>query len=251
MEITMNKIRVTIWNEFHHEKTDENVKAIYPNGLHAKIKEMLSFDTDLEITLAALDDPDQGLPKELLDKTDVLLWWGHMRHGDVSDELVDRVAYRVINEGMGFIPLHSAHESKPFRRIIGTAGNLSWGAEQPEIIWNLFPNHPIANGIPSHFALQSEEMYGEPFLVAQPDELVFGSWFKHGNIMRSGMCFYRGIGRIFYFQPGHESVPTYHNETIIKVIDNAIHWAAPQSDIGVNRPTSCICQSNVDEEYGF
>lgn len=248
----MSKIRVTIWNEYRHEKSDDCVKQIYPEGLHAKIKEMLSFDSDLEITLASLDEPEQGLPEELLNNTDVLLWWGHMAHGEVSDELADRVAYRVINGGMGFIPLHSAHESKPFRRIIGTAGNLSWGSEQPEIIWNLFPNHPIANGLPEHFALESEEMYGEPFLVAQPDELVFAGWYKHGNIFRSGMCFYRGIGRIFYFQPGHESVPTYHNENVIHVIDNAIHWAAPVAQIGVNRPTSCKCQgTNIDEEYGF
>ena len=247
----MKKIRVTIWNEYRHEKTDENVRAIYPNGLHAKIKEMLSFDGDLDITLAALDDPDQGLPQERLDNTDVLIWWGHMSHGDVDDALVDRIAYRVINGAMGFIALHSAHESKPFRRIIGTAGNLSWGSEQHEIIWNLFPNHPIASGIPSHFALEQEEMYGEPFLVAQPDELVFGSWFQHGNIFRSGMCFYRGVGRIFYFQPGHESVPTYHNETIIKIIDNAIHWAAPVDNIGVTLPTNCPCSGDVDKEFGF
>ncbi len=222
-----NKIRVTIWNEFRHEKTKENVKAIYPNGLHAVIGEFLKETGDMEITLAALDDPAQGLPDEVLNNTDVLLWWGHMSHKEVDDELVKRIQARVYLGNMGFIALHSGHHSKPFKAIIGTNGNLQWGREQKEIIWNLSPSHPIAAGIPEHFLLESEELYSEPFYIPQPDALVFGSWFEDGNIFRSGACFIRGAGKVFYFQPGHESCRSFYNPYVQRIIKNAVYWAKP------------------------
>jgi trehalose utilization protein len=220
-------IKVTIWNEFRHEKSSERVKAIYPNGLHAAIKEYLDTDEELEVRLAALDDEDQGLPDEVLNDTDVLLWWGHMAHKEVNDELVDKIQTRVYMGKMGFIALHSAHYSKPFRKLIGTSGNLSWGRDQKEIMWNLMPSHPIAAGIPDHFILESEELYSEPFAIGQPDALVFGGWFEDGHIMRSGACFIRGAGRIFYFQPGHEYCRSYYNPYVLRIIKNAIYWAKP------------------------
>ena len=223
----MEKLRVTIWNEFRHEKTKENVKAIYPDGLHATIKAFLDKNEDLEVRLAALDDPDQGLPDEVLENTDVLLWWGHMAHGEVNDELVKKIQTRVYLGKMGFIALHSGHHSKPFKAIVGTNGNLSWGRDQKEIMWNLLPAHPIAAGIPDHFIIEKEELYCEPFYIPQPDELVFGGWYEDGFIFRAGCCFFRGAGKVFYFQPGHESCPSYHNEYVQRIITNAVYWAKP------------------------
>ena len=205
----MEKLRVTIWNEFRHEKTKENVKAIYPDGLHATIKAFLDKNEDLEVRLAALDDPDQGLPDEVLENTDVLLWWGHMAHGEVNDELVKKIQTRVYLGKMGFIALHSGHHSKPFKAIVGTNGNLSWGRDQKEIMWNLLPAHPIAAGIPDHFIIEKDELYCEPFYIPQPDELVFGGWYEDGFIFRAGCCFFRGAGKVFYFQPGHETCPSF------------------------------------------
>ncbi len=222
-----NKIRVTIWNEFRHEKTKEEVKALYPNGLHAVIGDFLAKTGQMEITLAALDDKDQGLPDEVLDNTDVLLWWGHMFHKEVDDELVKKIEKRVFLGKMGFIALHSGHHSKPFKAIVGTNGNLQWGREQKEVIWNLMPSHPIAAGIPEHFLLESEELYSEPFYIPQPDALVFGSWFEDGNIFRSGACFIRGAGKVFYFQPGHESCKSFFNPYVQRIITNAVYWAKP------------------------
>lgn len=224
-------IRVTIWNEFRHEKTKEKVKAIYPNGLHATIKEYLDTDEELEVRLAALDDEYQGLPDDVLNNTDVLLWWGHCSHKEVDDELVEKIRVRVYTGKMGFIALHSAHHSKPFKRIIGATGNLQWGRNQREIVWTLMPSHPIAAGIPDHFLIEDEELYSEPFFIGQPDALVFGSWFEDGNILRSGACFIRGAGKVFYFQPGHESCHSYHNPYVLRIIKNAIYWAKP-SDPG-------------------
>jgi len=220
------QLNVVVWNEFRHEKTKEEVKALYPNGLHAVIKEFLDEDTTLNVRLAALDDPDQGLPDEVLNQTDVLIWWGHKSHKDVSDELTQKIRDRVFL-GMGFIALHSGHHSKPFRAIIGTNGNLSWGRNQKEVIWNLMPSHPITKGIPDHFILESEELYSEPFYIPQPDALLFGAWFEDGHIFRAGACFHRGAGKVFYFQPGHETCRSFFNPYVRTIIRNAVHWAAP------------------------
>ena len=230
-----NKIRVTIWNEFRHEKTKEKVKALYPDGLHAVIGEFLAATGDMEVTLAALDDPDQGLPDSVLENTDVLLWWGHKSHNEVDDELVKRIQTRVYTGKMGFIALHSGHHSKPFKAIVGTNGNLQWGREQKEIIWNLMPSHPIAAGIPDHFILESEELYSEPFFIPQPDALVFGGWFEDGNIFRSGACFIRGAGKVFFFQPGHETCKSFFNPYVRRIITNAVYWAKPND-------TACVIE---------
>ena len=218
-------IRVTIWNEFHHEKTNDEAKALYPNGIHATIRDFLASDETLDIRLAALCDEDQGLPEDVLNQTDVLVWWGHMKHGEVSDELVERIRQRVYN-GMGFVALHSAHHSKPFKAILGTTGNLAWGREQKAIIWNLCPSHPIAAGIPSNFTI-FDEMYGEPFFIPKPDDLIFGTWYEDGNIFRGGCTYTRGLGKIFYFHPGHETCPSFHNPYVQQIIHQGIHWAAP------------------------
>ena len=231
-------INVTIWNEYRHEKSDENVAKLYPNGLHAAIGEFLSKNDDMKITLAALDDPDQGLPDEVLNNTDVLLWWGHMNHGEVKDDLVERIRQRVYVGGMGFIALHSAHHSKPFRAIVGTTGNLLWGDNQKEIIWNIMPSHPIAAGIPAHFELPEEELYAEPFQIPQPDAHIFEGWYEHGYVFRSGCTFLRGAGRVFYFQPGHETCPSFYDANVQRIITNGVRWAAP-NDFGYEIESGC------------
>lgn len=249
----MNKLRVVIWNEFRHEKTSEKVQALYPDGIHVFLKKVLDVNEDMEVSLAALDDPEQGLPDERLEQTDVLVWWGHMAHDEVNDELVAKIQKRVYLGKMGFVALHSAHHSKPFRAIVGTNGNLSWGRDQKEILWNLLPAHPIAAGIPDHFVLDKEEMYGEPFYIPQPDALVFGGWFEDGNIMRSGACFLRGAGKVFYFQPGHESCRSFYNPYVQRIITNGIRWAKPNSfgyeiDEGAPHIKTCIKDEVAVEE---
>lgn len=221
-------IKVTIFNEFHHEQHDEAVKKIYPNGMHNTIKDFLSENPDFEVTTATLEEPEHGLTDEVLKNTDVLIWWGHIRHHLVSDEVVQKVRRRVL-QGMGFIPLHSSHMSKPFLSLMGTSGRLYW-CEAPdisEILWTVVPSHPIVKDVPEYFKLDIEEMYGEPFGIPTPDEVVFISWFSRGNVFRSGCTFKRGNGKIFYFRPGHETSPTFHNKNIQKVISNAIYWANP------------------------
>jgi len=218
-------IRVTVWNEGRHEKTHEAVKRVYPDGMHAVIAKHLAAQEDLTVRTATLDQPEHGLTEAVLAETDVLTWWGHMAHQDVQEEIVSRVQARVLG-GMGLIVLHSAHFSKIFQRLMGTTCNLMWReANEKTRLWVVAPNHPIATGLGPYFELPHEEMYGEFFDIPAPDELVLVSWFAGGEIFRSGCCFNRGHGRIFYFQPGHETYPTYYDGNVMKVITNAVRWA--------------------------
>ena len=221
----MADIKLTIWHEFRHEKTSKEVSAVYPDGMHEAIAAYMRQQPGIAVKTATLDEPEHGLTQEVLDDTDVLTWWGHCAHGDVQDEIVDRVQKRVL-DGMGLIVLHSGHMSKPFRRLMGTSGNLRWReAGDRERLWIVNPYHPIAAGFKDHIELKEVEMYGEFFDIPTPDELVFVSWFEGGEVFRSGCCWHRGKGRIFYFRPGHETYPLFYNPDVLKVIDNGVRWA--------------------------
>jgi len=217
--------RVTVWNEFRQEQSDPPVRAIYPDGIHAAIADGLR-DAGFEVRTATLDEPEHGLTDEVLAETDVLTWWGHIAHEEVSDAVVDRVHQRVL-EGMGLIVLHSGHFSRIFKRLMGTTCNLKWReAGEHERVWIVDPSHPIAEGLGESFLIEHEEMYGEHFDIPAPDRLVLVSWFAGGEVFRSGCCYQRGRGRIFYFRPGHETYPTYFNADVRRVIANAAAWAA-------------------------
>lgn len=219
-------IKVTVWNENRHEKKNEQVRSVYPQGIHQAIAGPLS-EEDFQVRTATLDDPEHGLNQDVLNNTDVLIWWGHKAHGEVQDEIVERVQQRVL-EGMGLIVLHSGHFSKIFKKLMGTTCNLKWReADEKERLWVVNPAHPIVEGISPYIELEKEEMYGEFFDIPQPDELIFVSWFEGGEVFRSGCTYTRGQGKVFYFRPGHETYPTYHNPEILKVISNAVRWAAP------------------------
>ena len=220
-------IKVTIWNEFCHEKTNEEVHEKFPDGMHEHLKRMLACD-DFEIRTAWLEkDEEHGLSEDVLNDTDVLLWWGHARHGDVRDDVVARVVEHVRN-GMGFIALHSAHHSKPFRALMGTSCSLQWNSiDQRAHVWTVKPTHPIAQGVPLEFTLDVEEMYGEYFDIPDPDDLIFVTWYQDGHVFRGGCTFTRSAGKIFYFHPGHETGNSFFNPNVIRVIKNAIYWAKP------------------------
>jgi trehalose utilization protein len=221
-------IRVTVWNEFVHERQNAAVAEIYPRGIHGAIQQALSVHPDMRVRTATLDEPEQGLPDSVLEDTDVLLWWGHAAHDAVSDDLVSRVQQRVI-AGMGLIVLHSGHWSKVFKRLMGSSCALCWReAGERERVWVVDPGHPIAQGIGDCIEIEQSEMYGEPFGIPTPDELVFVSWFQGGEVFRSGATWTRGSGRIFYFSPGHEVYPIYHHPDVRRVIANGIRWASPR-----------------------
>jgi trehalose utilization protein len=222
-------IRVTVWGEYRHEKKNPKVSAIYPKGMHEAIADGLRKNAELKVRTAWLDQPEAGLTDEILNETDVLTWWGHVAHGDVPDAVVEKVHKRVMIGGMGLVVLHSGHFSKIFKKLMGTSCDLKWreGENEKEILWVTRPGHPILAGIDDHFVIDREEMYGEFFDIPEPEQTILISSFGGGEVFRSGCCWTRGAGRIFYFRPGHETFPTYHNATVMKVIENGVRWVAP------------------------
>lgn len=226
-------IRVLIYNEFIHEQIHAKAKEVYPDGIHNCIKSQIECD-DIVVDTVTLDEIDT-ITEERLENVDVLIWWGHMAHNKVPDEVAERVKVAV-NSGMGFIALHSAHHSKPIKSILGTTGNLTWRDEPDrELVWVVKPHHPIAQGIGRFIKLDLEEAYGEPFAIPEADELVFIGSFEAGEVFRAGCCFVKG-GKIFYFQPGHETFPTFYNKDVIRVIKNAVYWANPVCKVKIGVP---------------
>jgi trehalose utilization protein len=222
-------VHVTVWGENVHEQTEDDVRARYPHGMHAAIAGGIAalLGDAVRVGTATLEEPEHGLTQAVLDDTDVLTWWGHVAHADVADAVVERVHDAVLG-GMGLLVLHSAHYSKIFRRLLGTSCSLRWRNDgERELVWTVDPAHPIAAGIPHPIVLDEQEMYGEHFDIPAPDELVFVSSFAGGEVFRSGCCFRRGTGRIFYFSPGDQDYPIYHHADIQRVIANAVRWAAP------------------------
>lgn len=221
-------MKVTVWNENVHEKEMPRVTELYPGGLHGYIKSFLECD-DIEVRTAVMEEEQNGLPEEVLADTDVLIWWGHAAHNKVDDETVDRVQKHIL-AGMGLIVLHSGHHSKIFRRMMGTSCNLKWRDGDRERVWIVNPNHPIAEGVEDGFELVEEEMYGEAFDIPNPEDVIFMGWFQGGEVFRSGCTWRRGNGKIFYFQPGHETNPSFQNANVQRIIKNAVNWACPTKE---------------------
>ncbi|RZU62311.1 ThuA domain-containing protein [Zhihengliuella halotolerans] len=241
-------IDVVVWGENRHEQVQQKVRDIYPDGMHATIKEGIeeNLGARARVRTVTLDDPEHGLTEELLAGTDVLVWWGHAAHGEVADEIVERV-HRHVLAGMGLLVLHSGHWSKIFTKLMGTTCTLRWRSKDDrELVWTVDPTHPIARGIPHPFVIPAQEMYGEQFDVPAPDELVFLSTFTGGEVFRSGMTYRRGHGRIFYFSPGDQDYPVYHQEEVRKVISNGVEWA---KSLRTERETPTLLRYDAEDFY--
>ncbi|MDA1191131.1 MAG: ThuA domain-containing protein [Candidatus Poribacteria bacterium] len=220
----MSPIRALCWSE----RTEP--LSVYPDGIDGAVADALK-EIGVEVKTAKMDDPEHGLSEEVLAETDVLFWWSHIRNGDLSEDVNARVVKHVLARGMGFVPIHSALFAKPFQTILGCTGNIGgWDHNQaPENVYVIDQNHPIAEGLGAKFVLPETEMYVEPFDVPPPDELIFISSFSRGEVFRSGMTWYRGRGRIFYFRPGHETYKVLFEEPCRKVFQNAARWGASRA----------------------
>lgn len=215
-------IRVLCWSE----RTEP--ERVYPEGINGAVARALQAAGGFETKVSKLEDTEQGLSEELLGWADVLTWFGHGRHRLVDDANVERIVHQVKQRGLGFIPLHSSHYSKPFKAVLDHTGDLGGWREdgRPSVVYVAQPDHPIAHGLDRPFVVPQEEMYCEPFGIKPPDELVFISSFAQGEVFRSGCCWRAGNGRVFYFQPGHETYPVYFQAEVKTVLVNAARWAA-------------------------
>lgn len=219
-------IRVTIWNEYKHEQEYEGIRNVYPDGIHGCLAEFLQKCPEFSVTCKTFYMPEHGLTEEVLNNTDVLIYWSHALQDEFMDEVANRV-HRHVLMGMGLIALHSAHYSKIMKLLLGTGMTLKWRHDCRERLFCIAPSHPIAEGVPMNFEIPKEEMYGEYFDIPKPDDVIFSGWFDTGDVFRSGCTFTRGRGKIFYFQPGHEEYPIYYMPVIQKIITNAIYWCRP------------------------
>lgn len=233
-------VSVTVWNEYrsHRGATDwmsqsqqaqaEAAAKVYPDGIHAVIAEFLS-DAGFEIRTATLDAPSHGLSDEVLDETDVLVWWSHYLYDEVSDEVVENV-FQHVQDGMGLIILHSARKSKIFRKLMGTtcAVQENRSADEIERLWILDTAHPIVDGLDEQsIEIPKSQIMAEPFEIPEPAQTIFMSWIEGGEVFRSGCCFQRGKGKIFFFGPGHETHPVYYQPEIQTILTNAVKWTKP------------------------
>lgn len=221
----IEKTRVTVWCEHVQDRDDPDVRAVYPEGMHEAIAAGLErqLGEEGDVRTSTLHGPECGLSDDLLDATDVLVWWGHVAHDEVTDERAARVQQRVL-DGMGLVMLHSGHMAKPFGRLLGTGCMLRWGDSAREVVWTVAPSHPIAQGVRHPFVIPEQETYCEYFDIPAPDELVFVSTFSGGEVFRSGCCWARGEGRLFYFGPGHQTFPVYRQPEVQRVLGNAVRW---------------------------
>ena len=229
-------MNVLVWSDDAAGAALDPVAAqLHRNGVNATLAAVVREQPgpDVDVTVAGLHEPDDGLPDGLLAGADVLVWWGHEAHEQVADQTVERVRRQVL-DGLGLVVLHSGHHSKILRALLGTSCDLRWRdtGEDEELIWTIEPAHPIAAGVENPIRLGRHEMYGEPFDIPAPETLVFISSFTGGEVFRSGCCFHRGAGRIFYFSPGHESYPVYDHPAVRRVIGNAVGWACRSEPTG-------------------
>ncbi len=212
------------------------IQNIYPGGIHRAIASSFDSADDIIVTTVTMDMPEYGLSDDLLANTDVLIWWAHKAHNQLPDRIAEKICNCVL-KGMGFIALHSAHLSKPFRFLLGTSCTLKWRMNDFCRIWNTCPSHPIAKNIPEMFELPKEEMFGEFFDIPKPDDVVFTSWFRGGEIFRGGCTWTRGYGKIFYFHPGHETNNSLLNPYVKQIIINSVYWAVSEK-----RREQIMCQ---------
>jgi trehalose utilization protein len=107
-------IRVVIWDERQPAQ-----KSVYPNFLGNHLAEYLRNSergrgARLQVRSVGIDDPEQGLSSDVLDNCDVLVWWGHQRHGEISADTAKGIVRRITSGQLSLIALHSAHWSRPF-----------------------------------------------------------------------------------------------------------------------------------------
>ncbi len=248
------KIRVTVWNEFEDEIRKPDILELYPGGVHEHIASFLRKEEDMEVRTATFKDEIAfGIPDEVIDRTDVLILYSHMLQDMVSDERVQKVIDRVVNEGMGLIVLHSGLWNKLTQRLIGPGGYNGYREiRERERVWVVDQGHPIAKDLPIYFDFAHSEMYGEPATFPAPDELIFLSWYQGGEAARSGMTWRRGAGKIFYFSPGHARYDVMHSEYYQRVVINAVRWVAPTQKIEqINRSAKLPAIEPIEPGGGF
>lgn len=220
-------MNITIFNEGRDEKRKPEVLSVYPKGIGGVLKEIIEKLPSVQVLkVASLYEPECGLTEEILERTDVLVYWSHGGNDEFPDIVAERVRDFVLR-GMGFVVLHSANGAKAFKMLMGTSCTMRYRHNDCERMICCNPTHPIAQGVSERFVLETEETYGEFFDIPKPDDLLYLGWFDSGEACRSVCTWYRGYGKIVYLQPGHETNPTFYHPDMQRLIQNSCQWAMP------------------------
>lgn len=226
----MDKIRVTVWSEGIDAELEPRAIALYPDDINTYLAGFLKGNADFEVRCRDISQPENGMGQDIIDGTDVLLWWSHLYDDQVSDEVVDRIVDAVLDGKMNLALLHAGIHSKIGTKLLGknsTTGKYREVGEM-ERMWVIDRGHPVVAGLEKEYLeFPDSEMYGEPYGMPTPDEIVFISWFEGGEVLRSGVSWHKGAGRVFYLAPGHEEFPVYANPELQKVMANMIRWLRP------------------------
>jgi trehalose utilization protein len=219
------KVRVLLWSE------QTEPRDVYPTGISGALADHLNQHKEFEAKTAKLDDPDAGVGEAALAETDVLVWFGHKKHGAVPDDAVERVVKHIRERGMGFVGLHSTHFAKPLKKALNDTG--AWSSYknfgQPEQMWVVLPKHPIAKGL-KDFTIPKEEIYTEPFEVPEPEAVIVEGTWPSGHRNRECMVWTLDKGRFVYIRAGHEDYPIYFMPEMQTLVRNGVLWAAKKTN---------------------
>jgi trehalose utilization protein len=213
-------LRVRVWCE------GTAPRAVYPNDVDGAVADHLAKSPGVDVRRARLADPSAGLADEALDATDVLIWWGHLRHDEVPGARAEAVVKRVRAGKLGLIALHSSCASKPFKALMGMSCEPGGWREdgRPEHVKVVAPDHPIARGVVP-FTIPRSDMFAEPFEVPNPEAVVLVSSWDRGESVRSGLTWTIDKGRVVFLRTGHDAFPVLFHPSVRQVLANSTLWA--------------------------
>ena len=138
--------------------------------------------------------------------------------------LNDMPIYKGVKQDTPLTPSFT-REGEVWKLVLPQCVFPAWRADGlPSHVTTLLPRHPIAAGLPVQWDIPQTEMYGEPFHVPAPDEVIFEEKWDKGEFFRSGCVWQVGKGRVFYFRPGHETYPVFKQAEPLRVVENAVRW---------------------------
>ncbi len=212
-------LRVRVWCE------GTAPRAVYPQDIDGAVAAHLGKSPGVKVERARLTDPSAGLADAALDATDVLIWWGHIRHDAVPDDRAQAVIRRVRAGKLGLVALHSSCASKPFKGLMGMSCEPGGWREdgRPEHVKIAAPDHPIARGV-APFTIPRSDMFAEPFDVPAPETVVLVSSWDRGETLRSGLTWSVDKGRVAFLRTGHDAFPVLFHPAVRQLLANASQW---------------------------
>ena len=223
------RIQVVVWDE-----QQEKQKRAYPNYLGNHIASHLQKNESLDVLSVNLNDPGQGLSDEVLENCEVMVWWGHVRHTEISLETSKKLIRRVKEGKLNLIFLHSAHWANPFIEAMN------------EVVRHRVENKyaALGNKVEIEYAyIPDSNRFTVPPLGSIVKPSIYERKFPHGNVkVRVDMpsCvfpFYRPDGKpstLITLKPKHpiaQGIPSSFTIPETEMYDEPFHIPEPDEVI--------------------